>query len=83
MDQAMKKTTPGTASVDAVPAILGHRPLGYVQSHPNIIERVFGECGVRRRSSDASPATVVTPASLQRSNLQFFLRSIAESPRLK
>jgi hypothetical protein len=30
-----------------------------------------------------APATVVVPASLQRSNLQFFLRSITESPRHK
>jgi hypothetical protein len=29
------------------------------------------------------PATVVAPASLERSNLQFFLRSITESPRHK
>jgi hypothetical protein len=32
---------------------------------------------------NAAVTTVVAPASLQRSNMQFFLRSIAESPRLK
>jgi hypothetical protein len=32
---------------------------------------------------DDTPATVVLPSSLQRSNIQFFLRSIAKSPRPK
>jgi hypothetical protein len=42
-------------------------------------ENAVRDAGLR----GATPATVVAPASLQRSNLQFFLRSIAESPRHK
>jgi hypothetical protein len=38
---------------------------------------------VRPAETVLAPATVVAPASLQRSNLQFFLRSITESPRHK
>ena len=38
---------------------------------------------VRPAETVLPPAKVVAPASLERSNLQFFLRSIAESPRHK
>jgi hypothetical protein len=42
-------------------------------------ENVVRDAGPR----GTTPAIIATPASLQRSNLLFFLRSITESPRHK
>jgi hypothetical protein len=65
----MKQITPGTG----VPAILAEAP--------SVMSKITA---VRDAGpGDGTPATVVFPSSLQRSNIQFFLRSIAKSPRPK
>jgi hypothetical protein len=79
MDRAMKQITPGSA----VPAILGQAP-PVMSEIRRTSSNEFWQSAVRDASpGDAIPATVVWPLSLQRSNIQFFLRSIAKSPRPK
>jgi hypothetical protein len=73
MDKAMSMTPPGTVPSRRWQRSSGARPS--IELRENAV-RDAGPCG-------AAPATVVVPASLQRSNLQFFLRSITESPRHK
>jgi hypothetical protein len=80
----MKKTAPRPAVVQVAPAIPG-RPAPSVMtkvtraSSSGLPENAVCNAG----PGDATAATVVATASLRRSNLEFFLRSIAENPRPK
>jgi hypothetical protein len=73
----MKQITPGMA----VPAILGQAP-SVMPKITRTSSNEFSQSAMRDASpGDGTPATVVLRSSLQRSNIQFFLRSIAKSPR--
>jgi hypothetical protein len=80
----MKKTTLGPAVVQVASAILG-RPAPSVMT--KVTEHHRAGCpenaACNAGPDDATAATVDTSASLRRSNMHFFLRSIAESPRPK
>jgi hypothetical protein len=75
----MKQITPGTA----LPATFAEAP----SIMPNITRTSWNEFShstVRDASpGNGTPATAVLLSSLQRSNIQFFLRSIAKNPRPK
>jgi hypothetical protein len=76
----MKQVTPGMAPVQAAPAILGQAPSKITRTSSN----EFSQSAVRDTSpGDGTPATAVSRSSLQRSNILFFLQSIAKSPRPK
>jgi hypothetical protein len=75
----MKQITPGSA----VPTILGQAPR-VMSEIRRTSSNDFWQSGVRDASpGDATPTTAVWPLSLQRSNIQFFLRSIAKNSRPK
>jgi hypothetical protein len=83
----MKQITPGTVPVEspvqAVPTILGQVP-SVMSKITRTSSNEFSQSAVRDASpGDGTPAMVGLRSSLQRSNIAFFLRSIAKSPRPK
>jgi single-stranded DNA-binding protein len=83
MDKAMRMTLPGTVRTRQWQRSSGTR-LSVKSTAAQISSIEPGENAVRDAGPrGATPTTVIAPASLQRSNLQFFLRSITESPRHK
>jgi hypothetical protein len=79
----MRMTLPGTVQSRQWQHSSG-TPLPVKSKAAQISSSERGENEVRDAGPrGATPATVVAPASLQRSNLHFFLRSITESPRHK
>jgi glyoxylase-like metal-dependent hydrolase (beta-lactamase superfamily II) len=83
MDKAMRMTLPGTVRTRQWQRSSG-TPLSVKSKTAQISSIELRENAVHDAGPrSATPATVAAPASLQRSDLLFFLRSITESPRHK